>query len=111
MHLSVAWAVIREAIKPAGLGIALEFLIEARGIERLEPVAEFRELVGREFGDSLFEVFDGHKRNALAALAPQDDGADANVAAKSPGFLISISTNAIGLSPPFMTSCSMPAGR
>jgi addiction module HigA family antidote len=51
-----------ETVEPASLGIALDLLIEARGIERLEPFAEFCELAGRQFGDSLFEVFDGHAK-------------------------------------------------
>lgn len=52
-----------QAVEPAGLGVALDLVIEARGIERLEPVAEFREFVRRQLGDGLFEVFDGHGQN------------------------------------------------
>ncbi len=40
-----------EPVELASLGVALDLLIEARGIERLEPVAEFRELVGRKLGN------------------------------------------------------------
>lgn len=54
-----------QAIEPAGLGVALDLLIEARGIERLEPVGEICELVGRQVGDGLFEVFDGHKEQLM----------------------------------------------
>jgi len=37
---------LSEAIEPAAFGVALDLLIELRRIERLEPVAEFRELIG-----------------------------------------------------------------
>jgi len=55
-----------EAVELAGLGVALDLVIEAPGIERLEPVAEFREFVRRQLGDGLFEVFDGHGVNIAA---------------------------------------------
>ncbi len=51
---------VGEAIEFAGLSVALDLLIEARGVECLEPVAKSGELVGRELGDGFFEVFDGH---------------------------------------------------
>ena len=51
---------IGEMVEFAGLGITLDFPIEARGIDRLEPFAEFRELVGRQLRHGFFEVFDGH---------------------------------------------------
>jgi hypothetical protein len=46
-----------------GLGVALDLLIEARGVELLEPGAEFRKLAGRQLGDGFFEVFDGQGFN------------------------------------------------
>jgi len=49
-----------EAVELTRLGVAFDLLIETRGIERLEPVAEFCELVGRQLGDGFFEVFDSH---------------------------------------------------
>lgn len=49
-----------ETVEFARRGVAFDLAIEARGIERLEPVAEFRELVGRQLGDGLFEVCEGH---------------------------------------------------
>lgn len=52
-----------EAVEPPGLGVTFDLLIEACSIECLEPVAEFRELVRRQLGDGLFEVFDGYRWN------------------------------------------------
>jgi hypothetical protein len=56
----IVYRLIGEPVEPAGLGVALDLLIEPRGIERLEPGAEFRELFGRQRSDGFFEVFDGH---------------------------------------------------
>ena len=49
-----------ETVELTDLGVALDLLIEACGIECVKPIAESRELVGRELGDGFFEVFDGH---------------------------------------------------
>jgi len=43
---------IGQAIKPPFLGVALDLLIEARGVELLEPGAKLRELIRRQLGDS-----------------------------------------------------------
>jgi vacuolar-type H+-ATPase catalytic subunit A/Vma1 len=59
-----------EPVELTGLDVTFDLLIEARGIERLEPVAEFRELIGRQLGDGLFEVFDGHVKK-YSMIRPQ----------------------------------------
>jgi hypothetical protein len=40
------------------LGVTLDLAIEAVGLERLEPGAEFRVLLGRQAGDGFLKVFD-----------------------------------------------------
>ena len=52
-----------EAIERAAFGVAVDLIIEACRVERLEPAAESRELIGRQRGDGLFEVFNGHGEN------------------------------------------------
>ena len=71
-----------EAIELASLGVTLDLAVEARGIERLKPVAEFRELIGRQLGDGLFEVFDGHQSHISRA---EDARKSAAVARMSEG--------------------------
>jgi hypothetical protein len=52
----VGEGLLGETIELASLGIALDLAIEARAVERIEPIAEFGELVGRKLGDGVFEV-------------------------------------------------------
>lgn len=47
------------------LGVTLNLAIEAHGLERLEPRAEFRVLVGRQAGDGFLKVFDAHIANII----------------------------------------------
>ena len=50
-----------EPIKFAGLSIALDLLVERLGLKLIEPGTKLGELLGREFGDGLLDVFDcGH---------------------------------------------------
>lgn len=57
-----------EAVEPARPGVALDLVVEARGVERLEPGAEAREVVGREVGDGLLKVFEWHGGGHIAQL-------------------------------------------
>ncbi len=52
---------LRRTIEPSRLGVALDLLLETRRIERLEPFAEFGELIRQQLCDGLFEVFDDHR--------------------------------------------------
>jgi hypothetical protein len=56
---------IGERVKLAGLSVSLDLAIEAVGLERLEPGAEFRVLVGRQAGDGFLKVFDAHNANII----------------------------------------------
>jgi len=51
---------IAEQVEFAGLNVTLDLTVEAIGLERLEPGAELRVLVGRQAGDGFLEVFDAH---------------------------------------------------
>jgi hypothetical protein len=45
-------------VKPARFGVPLDPLIEATSLESLEPGPEFGELIGRQFRQGLFELFE-----------------------------------------------------
>lgn len=76
--MEIGERLVGEPIEPAGPGVALDLVIEACDIERLEPVAKLRELIRRQFGDSVFEVLDGHAgkmtENRVFVMAGFDQG-------------------------------------
>src|SRR6266404_9344256 len=54
-----------ELVEPARFGVALDLLVESSGLEFLKPSAESRELIRRQFGHRLFDIFErchGHPR-------------------------------------------------
>ncbi len=57
---------VSQPIELAGLGVALDLAVEARGLEFLEPGAKAGELVGRQLGDGFFDVFDGAHGSTIA---------------------------------------------
>ena len=72
------------AIELAALGVALDLLVETRGLEFLEPRPKARELVGRELGDGLFDVFKlGHARQDSTAALSEANWGLANVYARA----------------------------
>ena len=77
---------VGEMIELARLGVALDLLVEARGVERIEPVAELRELIGGQLGDGVFEVFDGHEE--LYIIAGTEIGRTTMPAIAHPGRLL-----------------------
>ena len=52
--MKIVDGLIGQSVELAGLGVTLDFLIEARGVERLEPRAKFGELVRRPAWRRLF---------------------------------------------------------
>lgn len=60
---------VGKRVETTGLGVALDLLVEPRGIERIESVAEFGELVGRQLGDGVFKVFDGHSAKIASKVS------------------------------------------
>ena len=61
------------AVELAGLSVALDLAIEAIGLERLEPGAEFRVLVGRQAGDGFLKVFDAHNANIICDFSHSNE--------------------------------------
>src|SRR6266404_9593368 len=54
-----------DLVEPARFGVALDLLVESSGLEFLKPSAESRELIRRQFGHRLFDIFErchGHPR-------------------------------------------------
>jgi hypothetical protein len=64
---------IGEPVGLAGLGVTLGLAIEAIGLKRLEPGAEFRVLVGRQAGDGFLDVFDAHNANIICDLSHSNE--------------------------------------
>ena len=60
---------IGHPVELARFGVTLDLLIEACGVELLEPDAEFRKLLRRQLGNGLGDVFYAHGRN-IPSKAP-----------------------------------------
>src|ERR1700682_1824528 len=79
MIAQVVDGLIGEAVELAGLGVTLDLAIEAIGLERLEPSAEFRVLVGWQGGDGFLKVFDAHNANIICDFSHSDESTNVNI--------------------------------
>src|SRR6266481_8566699 len=61
-----------ELVEPARFGVALDLLVESSGLEFLKPSAESRELIRRQFGHSLFDIFEGRHGQRAGWRARED---------------------------------------
>jgi hypothetical protein len=62
-----------QPIKPTGLGIAFELLVESFGIKRLKPSAKFVELRRRQLSYSVFDIFDSIHTEQISISAATTD--------------------------------------
>jgi hypothetical protein len=67
---------IGKTIELSGRSVKLDLVIETSAIELLNPRQELGELIGWEFRDGLFQIFDGHGVR-IAYFRPEEHGSGA----------------------------------
>jgi len=72
---------VRELVERAAARIALDFFIEPRRVEGVEPRTKARQFAGGEALDSFFDVFDGAHGHTIAFLSIAENSKNPGVSA------------------------------